>query len=174
MPANSLRSARYLADSRLHSTVWPIGTLATLGSVDTWSPGFNICDWAPCATLTEPSMTETREPFTPRLTAKTVPLTDTRQSGVRTSRVPARCLAAWTMTSPRSSRMVAPVEAAVTDSSVRSFNSTREPSARRMMAVEPLEVRMCSPGEMSRPEKIGVLPRSETAYKMPLTDWTDI
>src|SRR6185503_17089961 len=52
-------------------------------------------------TATDPSTTDTTEPPRPADTAKTLPFTDAIESRVRTRRCPRRCLAAWTMTSPR-------------------------------------------------------------------------
>src|SRR5258708_7680036 len=97
-----------------------------------------------CETATEPSTTDTSEPAAPLETAKTVPLTDATVSRVTTRRWPRRCFAACTMTSPRSSRMVCPLHAACTESSVRWFNSTREPSVSNRTAREPAVVRTTS------------------------------
>ena len=53
-----------------------------------------------CFTWTSPSMTETREPFVPELTEKTVPVTATLQSGALTYKCPVLRCAACTMMLP--------------------------------------------------------------------------
>jgi hypothetical protein len=64
-------------------------------------PGLRTTSLPGWFTATDPSTTETTEPPMPADTAKTVPLTEAMESRVSTRRLPRRCLAALTMTSPR-------------------------------------------------------------------------
>src|SRR5437867_7406698 len=87
--ANARINARWLSTFRLHETSSSIDTCVRLEVVVICWPGPSAFsaplsaplsandDWA---TRTSPSMTDTREPFTPALTANTVPTTETVQS----------------------------------------------------------------------------------------------
>ena len=66
------------------------------------SPGLRSTSLPGWFTATDPSTTDTTEPPMPADTAKTVPFTEAIESRVSTRSRPRRCLAAWTMMSPRS------------------------------------------------------------------------
>ena len=162
MVESSPKTATYCAAFLLQATSSSTGILAMLGSVVTWSPRCRVSVWSFSSTVTVPSTTETRDPLVPVLTAKMVPFTETRQSAVATYSLPLRCLAACTITLPRSRWMVVPRAVRVKDTCERSFISTSEPSVSRRTAVEPLEVRTACRSPSSLPEKMGVLERSAT------------
>src|ERR1017187_10325092 len=97
--------------------------------------------WLSWVTCTSPSTTATREPFTPAVTSKSVPVTATRQSPVSTYRCPlVRCLA-FTITLPRPKRTLRSSEFGLAERLERSRISTSDPSASCNTASESLAVR---------------------------------
>ncbi len=154
---SSASSWSYSLALRLQATSSLSATRSTLAWVVTWSPGWSRASFAPCCTRTSPWSTETREPLVPLLTAKMVPVTETRASRVATYRWRLRCLAARTMIRPRSSWMVFPLWLASSEKPARSLISISEPSAIRTRAVEPLAVRISSPCATESPAPTGRL-----------------
>ena len=93
-----------------------------------------------------------------------VPFTEAIESRVNTRSRPRRCLAAVTMMSPRWRWIDWPLHAAATNSSVRSFTSTVDPSASRSTARAPGPVRTDSRSPMAAPASS--VPAA-TRYKAP-------